>query len=112
MREASARIAAGYYHSLNAPVSSAHQDILFFQSVLFLTEAVPYIRNQLTLMTDATNSSGIGATQDPTIDATLDLLDPNIRVSEVDHINEGVHRGINAMYKLMDQYTRTNGSET
>lgn len=76
----------------------------------FVTEAVPYIRNQLTLMTDAANSSGIGTTPDETIDATLDLLDPNIRVSEVDHINEGVHRGINNMYKRMDEYTRLNGS--
>ena len=77
----------------------------------FVTEAVPYIRNQLTLMTDVTNSSGIGATPDETIDATLDLLDPNIRVSEVDHINEGIHRGINAMYQRMDEYTRLNGSD-
>jgi len=76
----------------------------------FVTEAVPYIRNQLTLMTDATNSSGIGTGADGTIDATLDLLDPIIRVSEVDHINEGVHRGINNMYKRMDEYTRTNGT--
>jgi len=78
----------------------------------FVTEAVPYIRNQLTLLTDAANSSGIGTTPDETIDATLDLLDPNIRVSEVDHINEGVHRGINAMYQRMDEYTRLNGSDT
>ena len=76
----------------------------------FVTEAVPYIRNQLTLMTDETNSSGIGTTPDETIDATLDLLDPAVRVSEVDHINEGVHRGINNMYKRMDEYTRLNGS--
>lgn len=76
----------------------------------FVTEAVPYIRNQLTLMTDAGNSPGIGSTPDETIDATLDLLNPGIRVSEVDHINEGVHRGINAMYQRMDEYTRLNGS--
>jgi ABC-type molybdate transport system substrate-binding protein len=76
----------------------------------FVTEAVPYIRNQLTLMTDAENSANIGVGDDPTIDATLDLLDPNIRVSEVDHINEGVHIGINNMYKAMDQYTRLNGT--
>jgi len=78
----------------------------------FVKEAVPYIRNQLTLMTDATNSAGIGTGADGTIDATLDLLDPSIRVSEVDHINEGVHRGINAMYQRMDEYTRLNGSLT
>ena len=76
----------------------------------FVAEAVPYIRNQLTLMTDAANSSGIGTGANGTIDATLDLLDPGIRVSEVDHINEGVHRGINAMYRRMDEYTRLNGS--
>ena len=76
----------------------------------FVTEAVPYIRNQLTLMTDAINSPGIGTGVDGTIDATLDLLDPIIRVSEVDHINEGVHRGINAMYQRMDEYTRLNGT--
>ncbi len=76
----------------------------------FVTEAVPYIRNQLTLLTNATNSAGIGTGADGTIDATLDLLDPAIRVSEVDHINEGVHRGINAMYQRMDEYTRLNGS--
>lgn len=78
----------------------------------FVREAVPYIRNQLTLMTDAANSAGIGATAgvDPTVDATLDLLDPAVRVSEVDHINEGIHRGINAMYQRMDEYTRLNGT--
>jgi hypothetical protein len=27
----------------------------------------------------------------------------------VDHINEGIHRGINAMYQRMDEYTRLNG---
>jgi ABC-type molybdate transport system substrate-binding protein len=75
----------------------------------FVSEAVPYIRNQLTLMTDDTNSKGIGTGADPIVDATLDLLDPGVRVSEVDHINEGVHRGINNMYKRMDEYTRLNG---
>jgi ABC-type molybdate transport system substrate-binding protein len=72
----------------------------------FVSEAVPYIRNQLTLMTDAANSSGIGTGD--IADATLDLLDPGIRVSEVDHINEGVHRGINNMYKRMDEWVRLN----
>jgi len=76
----------------------------------FVKEAVPYIRNQLTLMTDAANTQGIGAGADETVAATLGLLDPNIRVSEVDHINEGVHRGINAMYQRMDEYTRLNGT--
>jgi ABC-type molybdate transport system substrate-binding protein len=74
----------------------------------FVTEAVPYIRNQLTLMTNDTNDAGIGTGGD--IDATLDLLDPDVRVSEVDHINEGIHQGINAMYQRMDEYTRLNGT--
>ena len=77
----------------------------------FVKEAVPYIRSQLTLMTDAANNSGIGTGVDGTIDATLDLLDPAIRVSEVDHINEGVHRYINNMYRRMDEYTRINGTD-
>ncbi len=81
----------------------------------YVKEAIPYIRNQLTLMTDDTNSAGIGAPPgtpggDDIIDATLDLVDPAIRVSQVDHINEGIHRGINAMYQRMDEYTRLNGT--
>ena len=77
----------------------------------YVKEAIPYIRNQLTLMTDATNSAGIGGPTGTDIaDATLDLLDPAIKVSQVDHINEGIHRGINAMYQRMDEYTRLNGT--
>ena len=81
----------------------------------YVKEAIPYIRNQLTLMTDVTNSAGIGGPAgtpggSDVIDAALDLLDPGIRVSQVDHINEGVHRGINAMYQRMDEYTRINGT--
>jgi ABC-type molybdate transport system substrate-binding protein len=76
----------------------------------FVSEAIPYIRNQLALMTTGANSAAIASGADATIDATLDLLDPNIRVSEVDHINEGVHAGINAMYQRMDEYTRLNGT--
>jgi len=78
----------------------------------YVKEAIPYIRNQLTLMTDDTNSDMIGVPGTPgadeIADATLDLLDPAIRVSQVDHINEGIHRGINAMYQRMDEYTRLN----
>ncbi len=78
----------------------------------YVKEAIPYIRNQLTLMTDDTNSDMIGVPGTPGADeiedATLDLLDPAIRVSQVDHINEGIHRGINAMYQRMDEYTRLN----
>ena len=81
----------------------------------YVKEAIPYIRNQLTLMTDVTNSTGIGGPAgtpggSDVIDAALDLLDPGIRVSQVDHINEGIHRGINAMYQRMDEYTRINGT--
>jgi ABC-type molybdate transport system substrate-binding protein len=77
----------------------------------YVKEAIPYIRNQLTLMTDAANSAGIGGpTGDDIADATLDLLDMYIEVSQVDHINEGIHRGINAMYQRMDRYTRLNGT--
>jgi ABC-type molybdate transport system substrate-binding protein len=80
----------------------------------YVKEAIPYIRNQLTLMTDATNSTFIGVAgtpgSDEVIDATLDLLDSIIEVSQVDHINEGIHRGINAMYQRMDEYTRLNGT--
>ena len=77
----------------------------------YVKEAIPYIRNQLTLMTDDINSAGIGGlTGDDIADATLDLLDPAINVSQVDHINEGIHRGINAMYQRMDEWTRLNGT--
>jgi len=80
----------------------------------YVEEAIPYIRNQLTLMTDAANSAFIGVAgtpgSDEVIDAALDLLDPAIKVSQVDHINEGIHRGINAMYQRMDEYTRLNGT--
>jgi ABC-type molybdate transport system substrate-binding protein len=79
----------------------------------YVKEAIPYIRNQLTLMTDDTNSDMIGVPltligDSEIADATLDLLDPGIRVSQPDHINEGIHRGINAMYQRMDKYTRLN----
>ena len=82
----------------------------------YVKEAIPYIRNQLTLMTDDTNSAGIGGPAgtpggNDIADATLDLLDPGIRVSQVDHINEGIHRGINAMYQRMDEWTRLNSPE-
>lgn len=33
-----------------------------------------------------------------------------IRVSEVDHISEGVHNAINRMYQAMDEYIREHGS--
>lgn len=90
----------------------------------FVTEAVPYTKNKLTLMVAAGNPAniGTGATDlDRIFDAAMDLLhdcdhdasgctggDPGIVVSEVDHINEGIHNGINKMYKLMDKYIRDN----
>ena len=77
----------------------------------FLTEAVPYIKNKLDLMVAEDNPKGIGAdgttgTYDHIRDIVLDLLDPTIVVSQVDHINEGIHRAINNMYKAMDEYIR------
>lgn len=81
----------------------------------FLTEAKPYIKNKLDLMVAEGNPLGIGTagasgTYAHILDITLDLLDPGIRVSEVDHINEGVHRAINNMYKAMDELIREQGS--
>lgn len=81
----------------------------------FVTEAAPYIKNKLDLMVDATNSKGIGTGGAPGTyaniqDIVMDLLSPSIIVSEVDHVNEGVHAAINNMYKAMDEYIRENGS--
>jgi len=95
----------------------------------FLTEALPYIKNKLDLMVDLTNSKDIGTAGAPgtyanIYDIVTDLLtdctdadadgvceDEGIRVSEVDHVNEGIHNAINAMYKAMDEYIRENGSD-
>jgi hypothetical protein len=81
----------------------------------FLTEAVPYIKNKLDLMVAEGNPLGIGTagdsgTHEHIVDIVMDLLDENIVVSQVDHINEGIHRAINNMYKAMDEYIRENGS--
>ncbi len=93
----------------------------------FISKAVPYTKNQLTLMVDEGNSKGVGvggselAVVYSAVEALLDDCDhdasgcitgadPGIRVSQVDHINEGVHRGINKMYMAMDEYVRLNGS--
>ncbi len=67
-----------------------------------------YIKNKLDLLVAPGNPKGIGA--GGISDIALDLLDPAIVVSEVDHINEGIHRGINKMYKLMDTWVRANGT--
>lgn len=81
----------------------------------FVTEARPYIKNKLDLMVAAGNPLGIGTagasgTYEHIFDIVTDLLDPAVRVSEVDHINEGVHRAINNMYKSMDELIREQGS--
>ena len=94
----------------------------------FLTEAVPYIKNKLDLMVAQGNPKGIGTAGDSgtyahIFDIVMDLLndcdtdaagcveggDPGIIVSQVDHINEGIHRAINNMYKAMDEYIREHG---
>ena len=81
----------------------------------FVTEALPYIKNKLDLMVAEDNPLGIGTAGDSgthahIVDIVMDLLDENIVVSEVDHINEGIHRAINNMYKAMDEYIREFGS--
>ena len=94
----------------------------------FLTEAVPYIKNKLDLMVAEGNPKEIGTegdsgTYDHVFDIVMDLLndcdtddagcvdggDPGIVVSQVDHINEGIHRALNSMYKAMDEYIREHG---
>lgn len=88
----------------------------------FVREAKPYTKNKLDLLVTqanpnnigvpGTNATGLALTGDPDydkiFDIVIDLLDPNIPVSQVDHINEGIHSGINAMYQRMDQYIRDN----
>ena len=81
----------------------------------FLTEAAPYIKNKLDLMVAQGNPKGIGTagasgTYAHIDDIVMDLLDSNIVVSEVDHINEGIHSTINNMYKSMDEYIRLHGA--
>jgi hypothetical protein len=82
----------------------------------FVTEALPYIKNKLDLMVAEGNPLGIGTggdsgTYEHIFDIVMDLLDPAIRVSEVDHINEGIHNAINNMYKAMDEFIRENGPQ-
>jgi hypothetical protein len=89
----------------------------------FVSEARPYIKNKLDLLVTQGNPHGIGdgvmpvgvdstgdADIDKIVDIVLDLLDPDVPVSQVDHINEGIHNAINNMYRLMDQYIRDNGT--
>ena len=61
----------------------------------FLTEALPYIKNKLDLMVAEGNPLGIGTAGDSgthahIVDIVMDLLDENIVVSQVDHINAEV----------------------
>ena len=88
----------------------------------FVSEAKPYIKNKLDLLVlqgnphnigvAGTNNSGLLLTGDDNydkiFDIVMDLLDSTIPVSQVDHINEGIHNAINAMYQRMDQYLRDN----
>ncbi len=104
----------------------------------FVAEALPYIRNKLDLLVlqgnpnnigvAGTNNSGLPMTGDPNYDKIFDIVmdllndcdrdadgctpsdldDLGVPVSQVDHINEGIHRGINAMYQRMDTYIRDN----
>ncbi len=81
----------------------------------FVREAIPYIKNKLDLMVDASNSKGVGSAGAPGTyanihDIVMDLLDPDIIVAEVDHVNEGIHKAINKMYQAMDEYIRKYGS--
>ena len=79
----------------------------------FVKQALPYTKNQLDLMVREGNLEGIGvgaSEYERIFDTVMDLLDANVAVSQVDHINEGIHRGINNMYKSMDAYIRANGS--
>lgn len=78
----------------------------------FLTTALPYTKNQLTLLVKNGNPAGFasGPATDTTVAATLDLLSADFRVSEVDHVDEGIHKAINGMYKKMDAYVRAHGS--
>ena len=74
----------------------------------FIYKTRKYIQNKLDLLVAVGNPAGIGT--GGIADMALDLLDPTIRVSEVDHINEGIHRGINRMYQAMDLWVRQNGT--
>ena len=91
----------------------------------FVSEAKPYIKNKLDLLVLENNPEGIGdgmmplgviPTGDPDmdkiVDIVFDLLDQDVPVSQVDHINEGIHNAINAMYQRMDEYIRDNGTSS
>lgn len=80
----------------------------------FLTEAKPYIKNKLDLMVGVGNPQNIGADRftadadfDKQFDIVMDLLSGDVKVSEVDHVNEGIHKAISKMYRAMDSYIRS-----
>jgi len=92
----------------------------------FVSKAKPYIKNKLDLLVlegnphdigvAGTNNSGLLLTNDDNydkiFDIVMDLLNPDIPVSQVDHINEGIHNAINNMYQRMDQYLRDNDTSS
>lgn len=77
----------------------------------FINESVPYIANRLDLMVKAGNLKGIGTTSytnDPAFDVQFDLimdiLSGDIKMSALDHINEGIHNAVNGYLKRAHQY--------
>ena len=84
----------------------------------YVSSAQNYVKNKLDLLlsdggvpTANPKSIGVGSNEiERVVDMALDLLDPSIRVSEVDHVDEGIHKGINKMYQAMDRYVRLNGT--
>lgn len=78
----------------------------------FVSEALAYTKNKLTIMTsDAVKASLEGTTAlDTYYNTVMFMLNPANKVANVDHKDEGVHAGINKMYKFMDKYIRENGS--
>lgn len=81
----------------------------------FTVEAIPYIKNKIDIMVAKGNPLGVGTAGAPgsyasTYDIVMKMLSSTIVVSEVDHINEGIHKAINKMYKAMDEYIRENGN--
>ncbi len=80
----------------------------------FVAEALPYTKNQLTIMVSlASGLKGMleGPSELDTIyNTVMFMLDSANKVANVDHKDEGVHAGINKMYKFMDKYIRENGS--
>lgn len=71
-------------------------------------KAKPYIRNKLDFLVPQGNPKGIG--DGGTTALVMQLLSPDIKVSEEDHINEGIHNAVNGMYKNMDRWVRLNAS--